>query len=280
MEANMKKIVLIGAVAAAAAISAFVYFGGQGESSAPEEKVSFKAKRPKKAKAAQTKAARREARLQKVFSDDSKPDLDFTEAELASISPELRKILAELQEAVDAENALKVSKLSEQILVTMRKHGEAAVPPFVREAAVEAIGYFLPGSLADLVGFMKDSDPDVLQEVMDKFSEAIDDTGLGDRELSAILISVAKVLTEEDAVDSLFMSIENDMRNSVAVETYLNVWENGSSEVKQRVAESISDFTGEDEIDSPEKLKKWLEENPDDEDDPEFYAGDKDDDDE
>lgn len=276
----MKKIVAIIATTAAVAVSAFVFFTRTDKAEEPGDKVSFKAERQKKAKAQSKKSSRREARIQKVFSDDTKPDLDFTDEQLASITPELKKILAELQEAVDAENALKVSKLSEQILVTMRKHGESAVPPFVREAAVEAIGYFLPGSLADLVAYMKDSDPDVLQEVMDKFSEAIDDPGLGDRELSAILISVAKVLTDEDAVDSLFMSIENDMRNSVAVETYLNVWENGSEEVKQRVAESISDFTGEDEIDSGEKLKKWLEENPDDEDDPEFYAGDKDDDDE
>ena len=151
------------------------------------------------------------------------------------------------------------------------------------EGAFAAVNIAMPlvminFSLADLVGFMADSDPDVLQDVMDKFSEAIDDPDLGDRELSSILTSVSKVLNNEDAVEALFFAIESDMRHSVAVQTYLNVWENGSKEVQAKVLESISDFTGEDDISTPEQLKKWLEENPDDEDDEDFYAGAKDDD--
>ena len=199
--------------------------------------------------------------------------MGLTLDEEANLSDEMKQILAELQDALDDNDAQKVSKLAERILVTQRKKGQDAVPPYVREKAVEAIGFFLPGSLADLVGFMADSDPDVLQDVMDKFSEAIDDPDLGDRELSSILTSVSKVLNNEDAVEALFFAIESDMRNSVAVQTYLDVWENGSKEVQSKVLESIADFTGEDEITTPEQLKKWLEENPDDEDDESFYAG-------
>lgn len=277
----MKKYALWAAIAAAAAVSAAFVFSQKSGGDKKPVQAAFSAKPAKKAKTTlkTPTPARREVRVRKAFEDDNKTDLDFTDEELASITPELRKILEELQNAVDADDSKTVSRLSEQILVTMRKHGEDAVPPFVREAAVEAIGAFLPGSLADLVAYMKDSDPDVLQEVMDKFSEAIDDPALGDREISAILISVSKILTEEDAIDSLFMSIENDMRNSVAVETYLTLWETGSQEVKDRIAESVADFTGEDEITTPDQLKTWLEDNPDDEDDAEFYAGDKDDDD-
>ena len=204
--------------------------------------------------------------------------MGLTLDEEANLSDEMKQILAELQDALDDNDAQKVSKLAERILVTQRKKGQDAVPPYVREKAVEAIGFFLPGSLADLVGFMADSDPDVLQDVMDKFSEAIDDPDLGDRELSSILTSVAKVLNNEDAVEALFFAIESDMRHSVAVQTYLDVWENGSKEVQAKVLESISDFTGEDDITTPEQLKKWLEENPDDEDDEDFYAGAKADD--
>ena len=45
----------------------------------------------------------------------------------------------------------------------------------------------------------------------------------------------------------------------------------------------MQDFTGEDDITTPEQLDKWLKDNPDDEDDEEFYGNadkgdDKDDD--
>ena len=123
---------------------------------------------------------------------------------------------------------------------------------------------------------MADSDPDVLQDVMDRFSEAIDDPDLGDVELSAILSSVGKILDNEDAIDSLFLGIESDMRNSVAIKTYLDLWENGSKPVKDKIIESIADFTGEEDITTPEQLKEWLEQNPDDEDDEDFYGAPKD----
>ena len=188
----------------------------------------------------------------------------------------MKKLIDTLQEALDNNDAKTVSKIAEQILVTQRKKGQDAVPPFVREKTVEAIGIFLPDSLADLVGFMADSDPDVLQDVMDRFSEAIDDPDLGDVELSAILSSVGKILDNEDAIDSLFLGIESDMRNSFAIKTYLDLWENGSKPVKDKIIESIADFTGEEDITTPEQLKEWLEQNPDDEDDEDFYGAPKD----
>ena len=278
--ANKKGLFLAAVtVAAAVAVGAF-YFATKGDGEKAAEATVVKVAKPsKKAKRAlQRPSARREARDRKAFEGSAeKSDLDISPEELATLTPELRKILEDLEAAVDAEDAKKVSKLAEQILVTQRRLGEDSVPPFVRAAAVEAIGNFLPGSLADLVGFMADSDPDVLQDVMDKFSEAIDDPDLGDRELSAILTSVAGVMTDDDAVDALLFAIETDMRNSVAVETYLKVWEIGSEQVKEKIVESIADFTGEDEVTTPEELKKWLNENPDDEDDDEMFSGNKDD---
>ena len=75
------------------------------------------------------------------------------------------------------------------------------------------------------------------------------------------------------------MGLENDMRNSVAVDTYKEIFKTGSEEIKKRLVESMQDFTGEDDLTAPEQLDAWLKENPDDEDDDEFYGNaDKDDD--
>ena len=77
------------------------------------------------------------------------------------------------------------------------------------------------------------------------------------------------------------MGLEIDMRNSVAVDTYKEIFKTGSPQIKERLVESMQDFTGEDDITTPEQLDAWLKENPDDEDDEEFYGKadkDKDDD--
>ena len=273
-------IALLGIVVAVSAAGLYMVFSDPVAQKTEEKPTRVVRKGKPSSKKVPAKVAARRARAQKINQSlgADKPDMGLTLDEEANLSDEMKQILAELQDALDDNDAQKVSKLAERILVTQRKKGQDAVPPYVREKAVEAIGFFLPGSLADLVGFMADSDPDVLQDVMDKFSEAIDDPDLGDRELSSILTSVAKVLNNEDAVEALFFAIESDMRHSVAVQTYLDVWENRSKEVQAKVLESISDFTGEDDITTPEQLKKWLEENPDDEDDEDFYAGAKADD--
>ena len=233
-------------------------------------------KRPKKNRPTQTLAQRSQERANK-----EKPQLLDDLDDEARLTAAERALLEELQAGIDANSLRQVAKTVEKIQKLIREKGESAVPPIIRSEAVEALGWFLPDSLSDLIPFMADSDPDVLKDVMSQFESAIDDSSLGDRELSNILKSVAKILTDEDAIDALFMAIEGDMRNSVAGETYMYLFDNGSDAVKARLAESIADFTGEDDITDREALKKWLAdpENADDEDDDEFYGGDKDKDD-
>ena len=90
---------------------------------------------------------------------------------------------------------------------------------------------------------------------------------------------IAPIIKDDDAVDAILMGLENDMRNSVAVDTYKEIFKTGSEEIKKRLVESMQDFTGEDVLTAPEQLDAWLKENPDDEDDDEFYGNaDKDDD--
>lgn len=285
MNISKQRALVIGGLLLAAVASGTFFAVSMLKSHQPaqQKKALVSKKQAKKAKPAQ-KAGKKDVpgRMAREFqSKEAKQQAArLSDDEYNSLSTEMKKLIDTLQEALDNNDAKTVSKIAEQILVTQRKKGQDAVPPFVREKTVEAIGIFLPDSLADLVGFMADSDPDVLQDVMDRFSEAIDDPDLGDVELSNILSSVGKILDNEDAIDSLFLGIESDMRNSIAVKTYLELWENGSKAVKDKIVESVADFTGEEDITTPDKLKEWLEQNPDDEDDEDFYGATKDDDDE
>ena len=191
-----------------------------------------------------------------------------------SLTAAQKALLDELQDALDDESLRRVAKIVEKIQDQYRKGGDAAVPPYMREQAVEALSWFLPDSLAELIGFMADSNPEVLEDVMKNFTEGIDDAELSDRELAAIFKKVAPIIEDDDAIDAILMGLENDMRNSVAVDTYKEIAKTGSEAIKQRLAESMQDFTGEDDITTPEKLDTWLKENPDDEDDEEFYGKD------
>lgn len=213
-------------------------------------------------------------KIEQVQVKREKPVL-LTPDDEALFSAEIKKILADLQDALDREDRKGVSKLAAKIQEMIAKGGKDAVPIAVRLKAVEAISWFLPDSLADLVPFMGDSDPDVIDDVMTAFEDALDNISLGDRELSQIVKSISRALSNDDALDSLFFCVESSMRNSVAVDTYKYLMNNGSDKCKTRVLESIGDFTGEESIKTESDLDNWLKDNPDDEYDEEFYAGEK-----
>ena len=274
-----KKHVVSAAVVLALAAGAVLY----SVLSTPDPKPPVKAqvqqqkKKKRSAKAVRSQPSRQ---LRERQASREKPNLfDDDAAEEAKLTAAERALLRELQDGVDANSLSKVAKAVEKIHAIQREKGVDAVPVYLRSEAVEALGWFLPDSLSNLIGFMADSDPDVLEDVMSHFESAIDDSSLSDRELSDIFKSVSKVLDNEDALDALFMGIESDMRNSVAVETYIEIIKNGSEAAKARVWESIEDFTGEDDIKTVEDLVRWSNdpENADDEDDDDFYGGDKDD---
>ena len=238
------------------------------------EKGKQKKKARKAPKGAKTKPA------VKAATDPGRPAStnSFDDVEESTLTEAQRALLNELQEALDDESLRRVAKIVEKIQDQYRKGGDEAVPPYMREQAVEALSWFLPDSLAELIGFMADSNPEVLEDVMKNFTEGIDDAELSDRELATIFKKIAPLIEDDDAIDAILMGLENDMRNSVAVETYKEIFKTGSEAIKQRLVESMQDFTGEDDITTPEQLDTWLKENPDDEEDEDFYGNtDKDD---
>ena len=279
--------ILIGGVALAAllvsGILAFVFWNGapspEKTKDAPPVEVVKKNKRNKGSKR-QPRKEGKNVRQNLVVSSEGSPDRAMEDDDEKALSAEQRKLLDELQEALDDESLRRVAKIVKKIQDDYRKGGDAAVPAYMREQAVEALSWFLPDSLAELIGFMADSNPDVLEDVMKNFTEGIDDAELSDRELAEIFKKIAPLIEDDDAIDAILMGLENDMRNSVAVETYKEIFKIGSEAIKSRLVESIQDFTGEDDITSPGQLDAWLKENPDDEEDEDFYGkADKDDDD-
>lgn len=276
MKANIKGIVVAVVIGALVAGGIGVYFlsGGGAEKGDGKALVAKKVIKFRNA----GKSSKRTSIRVKDKEGEEKPNMfRLHEDEEEGLTPEMKQLLADLQAELDADNGKGVAKLAEKVLVEMRKNG-ANVPPFVRSKAVEALGWFLPDTISDLMAFLADSDPDVLQDALTQFDSALDDPSLGDRELAEIVKICSKAIKDDDALDSMFMAIESSMRNSVAISTYKYIMENGTPEAKARINSSIEDFTGEEGIQTKEGLDEWYnqEGNQDDEDDEDFYAGTKD----
>lgn len=274
MKANIKGIVLGVALLAMAGGATFYFLSGDEPAQEKGKTLVAKKKTPQQKKDGKKRTLIRV----KDKEGEVKPDMfKFDTTEEDSLSDEMKQLLTELQEALDAENGRAVSKLSQKVLVEMRKNG-ANVPPFVRSKAIEALSWFLPDSISDLIPFLADGDPSVMQDALTQFDSAIDDPSLSDRELAEIIKICSKAITDEDALDSMFMAVETGMRNSVAISTYKYIMDNGTPEAKARIESSIEDFTGDEGITTKEGLDEWYnqEDNQDDEDDEDFYAGEKD----
>lgn len=206
--------------------------------------------------------------------------LDVDDDEYSDLPPEMRLLMAEIQRCIDTEDRKALSKVCDKIAKMRNERGENSIPASVRAKAVEAIGLFLPESLAELVEFMADSDPEVVDSVFDQIDTLLNDTTIGDKEMSGMLVAISKVLTNEDSIDSLAMAIDMNMRNSVKVKTYCQILDNGTTAAVERMKEAIADLM-EVEVDElptsktaiKDQLNEWLEWNPDDEDDADFYKG-------
>ena len=206
-------------------------------------------------------------------------ELDIDD-EYSDLPPEMRLLMAEIQRCIDTEDRKALSKVCDKIAKMRNERGENSIPASVRAKAVEAIGLFLPESLAELVEFMADSDPEVVDSVFDQIDTLLNDTTIGDKEMSGMLVAISKVLTNEDSIDSLAMAIDMNMRNSVKVKTYCQILDTGTTAAVERMKEAIADLM-EVEVDElptsktaiKDQLNEWLEGNPDDEDDADFYKG-------
>ena len=202
-----------------------------------------------------------------------------------SLTPEMASIVASLQACLDGEDRKALTKICDKIARIRRERGEEAVPAMVKEKAVETIGYFLPASLAEILPFLADPNPDVAEAAAGQFDDVLNDTSIGDRELSSIIVMMANVIDNEDTIDSMMMSIDSNMRNSVKVSTCNQILENSTEAIVKQLRATIADIL-EVEVDElpasnkalQKKLNDWLKENPDDADDESLYKGVDDDD--
>ena len=222
------------------------------------------------------KAGKKSVRI--VESETNRPNVieDADVDDVDKLTDAQKSVLDEIQAALDADDYKALKKAISKFTASVTSGGlggYANVPRVIRAAAVQALGWFGKAAALDLVDFMADSDAEIAGDAFDQFDFALQDVDMSDYERAAIVKTTAKALNDPDWIDSLLMCL-NDMRNSVKGAAVISIMTEGSEQVKSALMENI-DFYLDEGISTVDDVRKWIDENPDDPDDEEFYGGEK-----
>ncbi|MBR3822159.1 MAG: hypothetical protein IKJ45_13010 [Kiritimatiellae bacterium] len=278
----MKMVLLALIAVAVGAVSLSLFNGGESDTSSAEgvkvRKATVRTGKIKRGKGKKTvkfekvreKSQKREVGRKNIKRRKAAVWHNLFLEEERGLTAEMKKVLRFLRDVSDSDNKSEVIRMVQELQKS--KDWPDSVPKVVRLAAIEALGWFGSSCLPEAVGFLADVDEEVVACAMSQFEEAVGDLEKSDSERAEILVLASMVVTDSDAMDSMLMEL-NNMRNSVAAETVKQLWLNGNMTTQKLLSEAIESVTGEEGIDTPEKLDAWLVENPDDEEDEEFYGG-------
>lgn len=215
----------------------------------------------------------REGKAEGVNVERSKPAFVLDDDDESKLNAEQRKTIEAIRDALANDDKPRVLKLVQKLQAS--DEWPDGIPKSIKMAAIEALGWFGSSCLPEIAGFLADGDPEVVKSATDKYEEALADPELSDRERAKILIEAGKIIDDPEEMDAMLFSLI-EMRHSVAVETMKTLMAEGNDATQQALPDNIAFITGEEGMDSPEKLDAWLKENPDDDGDEEFYGGSKD----
>ena len=276
----MKKWIIVSIVALAAVAAAVAFFALRGgEDVEPQNKPKV-TERPRGKRGDRVKRGPqvgRERGLKKGKSESGaikaakkKPTFALDDDDEANLNEEQRKMIEAIRAALSDDDRKTVLKLVNRL----QKSPEwpDGIPKSIKLAAIEALGWFGSSCLPELAGFLADADGEVVDAAIERYEEMLGDFDLSDRERANILVEASKIINDSEAMDSMLFEL-NNMRHSVAVETIKRLMAEGNAATKSILPENVEFYTGEEGLNTPEKLDEWLKQNPDDEDDEESYGG-------
>ena len=270
---------LIGAVCCV--ISAFMTFVAlrSGTEAPVRDEPAKSSRKARLARDARRAAREKQISETKIVEVKQKPNFlaQMEAEEEAKLTQFEREILKELQAALDAEDFKAVTRLVERIQHPLQDKAS----PFAKSsefhekvlhAAIESLAWFGGDGLPELTGFLAEENDDVRQYALDQFEQALCDMSLSDYDRAPIIVMASQVLTDGDALDQIFMEINNS-RHTVGASIIKEICETGTPEAKSKMPEVIEFYTGEDNIQTVEDLENWVVNNPDGPDDDDLYGG-------
>ena len=145
-----------------------------------------------------------------------KPNFISDVSEEMKLTEAMKRMFLDLQAALDMDDAKRVYALVHKL--QLMDEWPDGIPRAVKLKALDALAWFGAAGMAEAVGFLADSDPQIQQTTLDKFSDMLSDWDLGDTGISEIIQQVVKVVHDKDALDRFYMEL-NNMRETVKAET-------------------------------------------------------------
>lgn len=207
------------------------------------------------------------ARKVRMPSGRQKPNFALDAQDESALTDEQHKLIDAIRLALEEERLMALIDLVKQLQASDEWPDGIPVP--IRKAAIDALAWFGKDGLPEVIGFMADSDPEILETAIEAFDDGLQDAN-GDAELSMLVITACQAVNDADAIESFLMEL-GEMRNSVAVETIKAIAEKGTQAAKEALQEAIDDFTCEEGI-TLETLDAWLKDHPDDPDDEDVHG--------
>lgn len=214
------------------------------------------------------KIVERSARLQPTF--------DIGAEEEAKLNESQRKLLEEIRAALKADNWRKLMALVQKLQTS--NEWPDGIPIAIRRAAVDALSFYGSKCLPELVGFLGDANPEIVDVATESFWDAVTDPDLSDAEIETNLLAAMKSIKDADSIkDMLSEVITTSMRNSRAVDTIKQIMSGKNEVAKAELKTVMEELTDDPNVTTVEQLEDWLKQHPDEPDDEEFYGGSKDD---
>ena len=276
---NNIKIIGVAAVAAIVAATVIVIHVGRGDGDQAAEQQNKAARKSKKpylvqknaavsavkyhldesaSKPARRRLGRAAGRFAAVASDGI-----FRDSDGRPYPPSEQKIMAAAAAAIENDDLKAAIGLADKALVSGNK--------YLREAVVDALGWFGAPAMAELTPFMSDPDKDVAEAASSHWKDAlqeIDDDGMkaGVTEMSAMALKDKDLL--EDVASELI-----GIDELAAIQVIVNVIEDGGAGVD--AAREVYEIITDEEWGDIDTAEAWLQENydPGDDDDEEFFEG-------
>ena len=194
-------------------------------------------RRPKRERPAATKVLRADKPMIEVEVDDDMPPAD-------------RKLLESIEDALDKEDLAAAQALSAKAMASGNTE--------IRQAMVDALGWFGVKALPELTPFLADADEDVRESAMNEWSMAVSQIE-DDGEKIGVVEMAMHVLSDEDALEDISGEyIGTDEK--LAVESLLRIIEAGGSEKGIEKAKETYEFVTGETFTDRAAAEKWIKE--------------------
>jgi len=169
---------------------------------------------------------------------------------LDELAPKDRSLVLAVQDALDADNFESVAKAADVALCSTN--------PVVREAAVEALGWFGEQALPELTPLLADADEDVAEAAMSQWQLALGEIE-EDSTRAEIAEAVMKTLVNKDALELIVCEITGQDDDFTILESLVSIIEDNNAVGAEVAREAYEELTGE-EWTNIEAANRWLEE--------------------